>query len=104
MFAVVAIGGKQYKVTPRDVISVEKLDCAVGDTLTFEDVRLFADGGKVTVGAPKVKNVTVKAKVLAQEKGDKISVRRFKSKVRHRRQIGFRAKLTRLEILSIGQA
>jgi large subunit ribosomal protein L21 len=102
MFAVVAIGGKQYKVSPKDVVSVEKLDQKVGDTVTFESVLLFENDGKITVGAPNVKNVHVKAKVLSQEKGEKIAVRRFKSKVRHRKHTGFRPQITKLEILTIG--
>lgn len=101
MFAVIVIGGKQYTVAPKDVLEVEKLDAEEGKTLTFDNVLLVGSDGKTVVGTPSVKGASVTAKVLAQAKGDKLTVRRFKSKVRYRKAIGFRPRITRLEILSI---
>ena len=102
MFAIVRITGKQYKVSKNASIDVDRLDGEVGSQVTFPDVLLVNDDKKVTVGTPTVKGVTVKAKITDQGKGEKIQVRRFKSKVRYRRQIGFRAAKTTLEIVSIG--
>jgi large subunit ribosomal protein L21 len=102
MFAVVTIGGKQYNVAKGDVVMVDKLDGNVGDTIKLDQVLLTSDNGVTSVGTPVVTGASVKAKIVAQEKGEKIQVRRYKSKVRHRRQIGFRPLLTRLEIVSIG--
>lgn len=104
MFAVVKIGGKQYKVAPKDIILVSKVDGKAGDTLEFSDVLLLSDDKKVSVGKPMVKGAKVTAKVVAQEKGEKVSIRRFKAKVRYRRHTGFRAELTRLEITDIVKA
>jgi len=104
MFAIVRIGSKQFKVSPKDVLSVDKLDGEVGDEVKFTDVLLVNDEKKVHVGTPVVKGYVVTAKILAQEKGEKISVRRFKSKVRYRRHTGFRARLTKLEITSVKRA
>lgn len=101
MFAIIRVGNKQYKVTPKDVITVDLMEGEVGDTVELTDVLLVGDGKKVTVGKPQVKSMKVVAKILAHEKGEKIHVRRFKSKVRYRRHTGFRADLTRLEIVSI---
>lgn len=104
MFAIVRIGNKQYKVAPKDVIDVDNLGGKAGDTLKFEDVLLLKDDKNVTVGKPAVKGYAVEAKIVSQEKGEKIAVRRFKSKVRYRRHTGFRAQLTRLEITGISHA
>jgi large subunit ribosomal protein L21 len=102
MFAIVIISGKQHRVSKGDVITVQKLDTKEGETLTFSDVLLVSDDTDVKIGTPTVAGVKVKAKVIAQEKGEKLNVRRYKHKVRYRKSIGFREKLTKLEIISIG--
>jgi large subunit ribosomal protein L21 len=102
MFAVVTIAGKQYNVAQGDVFVVDKIEGTVGETVKFDHVLLTSEKGVTNVGTPVVAGATVKAKIVAQEKGEKLEVRRYKSKVRHRRQIGFRPMLTRLEIVSIG--
>lgn len=101
MFAIVKISGKQIKASSGDVITVNKLDGSVGDTVTFNEVLLVSNDKTVKVGKPTVKGATVSAKILAQGKGKKLTIRRFKSKVRYRRTRGFRPHETRLEILSI---
>lgn len=103
MFAVVQISGKQFTVSPGDTIEVARLEGNVGDTLTFKDVFLVTEEGKTTVGNPSIPGVVAKAKIVAQGKGEKIHVRRFKSKVRYRKQTGFRPQITTLTILSIGK-
>lgn len=105
MFAVVKIGGKQYKVEKGMRLSVERLEGNVGDSVTLPHVLLLSgDGGEVDVGTPTVKGMSVTAKIVEQGKGEKIQVRRYKSKVRYRKHIGFRAQLTTLEITGIGKA
>ena len=101
MFAIVVIAGKQYKVSKGERITVDRLEGNVGDSVTFDRVLLVSDGKKTKVGKPTVKKVSVTAKILAQQKGEKIDVRRFKSKVRERRHIGFRALLTQLEVIDV---
>ncbi|MEK7073789.1 MAG: 50S ribosomal protein L21 [Patescibacteria group bacterium] len=101
MFAVVRVGNKQFKVVPKDVIVVDKMPGTVGDTVNLPDVLLVHDEKKVEVGKPVVKGHKVTAKIIAQEKGEKIDIHRFRSKVNYRRAKGFRAQLTRLEILSV---
>lgn len=102
MFAVVTIAGKQYKVTPGQTIEVDRIEGSVGDTVKFSEVLLTNEEKKTQVGTPVISGLTVKAKIIAQEKGEKVEVRRYKSKVRYRKHIGFRPLLTKLEILSIG--
>lgn len=104
MIAVVRIAGKQYKVKEGDIIEVNHLDGNVGDTLKLSDVLLTENDGKVDVGAPNVKGVTVSAKITEQGKGEKIEVRRYKPKVRYRKHIGFRAQITKLHITAISRA
>lgn len=104
MFAIVKIGAKQYTVKPKDVIDVDLLAGSVGDTLTFSEVLLVKDEKSTKVGKPYVKGATVQAKIVAHMQGEKIAVRRYKHKVRHRRHIGFRAQLTTLEIVNVAHA
>jgi large subunit ribosomal protein L21 len=101
MFAVVTISGKQYTVKAGDIIQVDKIDGAEGDMIKFDHVLLTNDKGVTAVGTPVVSGSVVKAKIIAQEQGEKLEIRRYKSKVRHRRKIGFRAQLTKLEIVSV---
>lgn len=104
MFAVVKIAGKQYKVSPNDIVTVDRISGDAGAELTFSDVLMMDSDGKVAIGSPLVKGVIVKAKIVEQTKGEKLNVRRYKSKVRHRRSIGFRSQMTKLSILSVGKA
>lgn len=102
MFAVVEISGKQYRVEAGDVIDASFIEGNVGTALTFDRVLLVSDNKKNHIGTPTVKGISVKAKIIAQAKGEKINVRRFKQKVRYRKSTGFRPLVTKLEILSIG--
>lgn len=101
MFAVVVISGKQYKVAQGDKVVVDKVEGKVGDILNFDRVMLLSDEKSTKVGTPTVKSAKVTAKIMAQGQGEKIDVMRFKSKVRERRHVGFRAQITTLEITSI---
>jgi large subunit ribosomal protein L21 len=104
MFAIVRVGNKQFKVAPKDVITVDSMAGNVGDTVELSDVLLVQGEKSVKVGKPLVKGAKVTAKIVAHTKGEKIEIRRFKSKVRYRRARGFRAQLTNLEIVGITQA
>ncbi len=101
MFAVVDIQGKQYRVVAGDVLEVERMAGEVGAAVTFDRVLLLGDEKASNIGTPTVKGAVVTAKILAQEKGDKVEIRRYKSKVRYRRSRGFRPLLTKLEIVSV---
>ena len=98
MFAVVRTGGKQYRVAPGDKIVVEKLDGNAGDSITLSDVLVAGEGSdlKGTDG------LTVAAEIVAQAKGEKVTV--FKKRRRHnyRRKKGHRQQHTILKIVSIG--
>jgi large subunit ribosomal protein L21 len=98
MFAVVRTGGKQYRVAPGDKIVVEKLDGNAGDTITLGDVLLAGDGSELK----KTDGLKVSAEIIAQAKGEKVTV--FKKRRRHnyRRKKGHRQQHTILRITAIG--
>jgi len=98
MFAVVRTGGKQYRVHPGDKIVVEKLDGNAGDKITLGDVLLAGNGGDLK----STDGLTVAAEILAQAKGEKVTV--FKKRRRHnyRRKKGHRQQHTILKIVAIG--
>jgi len=101
MYAVIRTGGKQYRVAAGDSVEVEKLDGAVGDSITLSDVLLVAAGDTVKVGAPVVAGATVSAKITGQYRGNKILVFKYRPKKRIRVRKGHRQYLTRLQIESI---
>ncbi|MBX5490735.1 MAG: 50S ribosomal protein L21 [Chloroflexi bacterium] len=103
MYAVVETGGKQYKVEPGATVQVERLPAEVGSTVELDRVLLIGDGDEVQVGRPTVAGARVVAEVVAQEKGEKIIVFRYKPKVRYRRKTGHRQRLTRLLIKEIAR-
>ena len=98
MFAVVRTGGKQYRVHPGDKIVVEKLDGNAGDKVTLGEVLLAGDGGNLQ----STDGLTVAAEIVAQAKGEKVTV--FKKRRRHnyRRKKGHRQQHTILKIVAIG--
>jgi large subunit ribosomal protein L21 len=100
-YAVIKTGGKQYKVTEGQVIEVEKLD-SDGTSFVFEEVLLVVDGDKVEIGAPTITGMKVFADVVAEVKGDKIEVFKYKSKSRYRKHTGHRQKYTQVKINGIG--
>jgi large subunit ribosomal protein L21 len=102
-YAVLASGGKQYKVSEGTVVELEKLKVAEGDQVTFDNVLLFVEDGIVTVGQPNVPGVAVTAKVLGQVKARKIRVAKFKAKAKYRKVHGHRQHLTKVQIESIGK-
>lgn len=101
-YAVIAVSGKQYRVSQGDVLKLDRLAAKDSSLVTFDTVLLFVDNKEVKVGRPKVSGVSVRAKVLEHRKGEKIRVAKYKAKVRYRRVTGFRPLLTRVKIEKIG--
>jgi large subunit ribosomal protein L21 len=100
MFAIVTIAGQQFKVEEGQELFVHQLEAADGDSVTFDQVLLIDNGGKVNVGTP-VLNAKVNATVLGRQKGDKVIV--FKKKRRKGYQVknGHRQSFTKIKIDSI---
>lgn len=100
-YAVVKIGGSQFKVTEGDKIDVDKRDEKKGASVILDQVLLYVDEKKVKIGQPYLKNVKIKAEVLDHLKGKKIRVATYKAKSRYRKVKGFRSLLTTLKIEKI---
>jgi len=99
MYAIIATGGKQYKVSEGDVIKVEKLAVEAGDTVTFDQV-LAVSGDKLLVGED-VKNATVSATVVENGRGKKVIVYKYKRKSGYHKKNGHRQAYTQVKIEKI---
>ena len=102
MYAVIKTGGKQYRVTSGDVISVEKLVAEPGSTVSLDTVLMVGDEANQTVGTPTVEGASVTAEVLEQTRADKIIVFKKKRRQGYRRKAGHRQNLTVLRITDVG--
>jgi large subunit ribosomal protein L21 len=96
-YVVLKISGHQYKVSEGEEFLVDRLP----EGKVEPKILLYSDGSKTEVGKPELTKVKVTLKVLGEEKGEKIDVRKYKSKSRYRRHIGFRPKYTRIEVSKI---
>jgi len=97
MYAIIATGGKQYKVAEGDIIRVEKLGAEAGETVTFDQV-LVVNNGELVVGDPTVKGATVSASVIAEGKAKKVIVYRYKNKSGYHKKNGHRQAFTQVKI------
>ena len=97
MYAIIATGGKQYKVSEGDVIKVEKLGAAAGETVTFDQV-LLVNNGEVVVGNPTVANANVSATVVKEGKGKKVIVYKYKRKTGYQKKNGHSQAYTEVKI------
>lgn len=97
MYAIIATGGKQYKVQEGDVIRVEKLGAEAGSEVTFDQVLLVGDK-EVKVGTPTVEGASVKATVVAEGKSKKVIVYRYKRKTGYHKKNGHRQAYTQVKI------
>ncbi|MEH2957448.1 50S ribosomal protein L21 [Candidatus Merdisoma sp. JLR.KK006] len=100
MYAIIATGGKQYKVSEGDVIRVEKLGVEAGSTYKFDQV-LAVGGDTMTVGTPTVTGATVTASVVGDGKGKKVIVYKYKRKSGYHKKNGHRQQYTELKIEKI---
>ena len=99
MYAIIATGGKQYKVSEGDVIKVEKLNAEPGNVVTFDQVIAVSDGA-LKVGAD-VENATVSATVMEQGRGKKVIVYKYKRKTGYHKKNGHRQAYTQVKIEKI---
>ena len=107
MFAVIKTGGKQYRVAPADVVAVEKLDGAAGDSVAFGEVLLVGGDDGTTLGSPLVAGATVAGEIVYQKRTAKILVFKKRRRQNSKRRRGHRQALTYVritEILTDGQA
>jgi large subunit ribosomal protein L21 len=100
MYAIIEEGGRQYKVTSGDTILIDR---EAGDekTIKFDRVLLVAGEGEPKVGAPSVANATVSADIIGEEKGDKITIQKYKRRKGYHKKIGHRQRYLRVKITGI---
>jgi len=101
MYAIIKTGGKQYRVAPEDVITVEKLAGEPGDTVVISEVLMVADGDDVQVGVPFVEGASVACELVEQTRGPKIVIFKKKRRKHYRRKKGHRQDLTVLKVTEI---
>ena len=101
MYAVVATGGKQYKLAAGDRVRVEKIDALVGDTVELGDVRLISNDGAITADAKALESSKVVCEVAAQDRAKKIIVFKKKRRQGYKRTQGHRQSYTELRVREI---
>jgi large subunit ribosomal protein L21 len=101
MYAVIATGGKQYRVTKDGVLRIEKLDAEPGATVEFGEVLLVGEGADVKVGKPTLTGGKVLATVVRHGKAPKVSVVKFKRRAHYLRQKNHRQMFTEVKVTDI---
>ena len=101
MYAIIATGGKQYRVQEGDEITVEKLNAAEGEAVVFDQVLAAGEGADIKVGTPVIEGAVVNAKVVENGKGPKVIIYKYKAKKDYRNKKGHRQPFTKVVIESI---
>ena len=100
MYAIISAGNKQYRVSQGETIYIDKVNLEDGAAISF-DALLVENAGEVKVGNPVVEGAKVEGKVVAQVKGEKIRIYKYKSKKNYHRRAGHRQPYTKVEITAI---
>jgi len=100
MYAIISAGNKQYRVSEGDTIYIDKVNQEDGSAISF-DVLMVENNGEIKVGNPTVDGAKVEGKVVAQVKGEKIMIYKYKSKKNYHRRQGHRQPYTKVEITAI---
>jgi len=101
MYAIIATGGKQYRVAEGDLLRIEKLEAEVGSNIDFDQVLLVGEGEDVRIGAPLVEGGKVSATVESHGRGDKVRIIKFRRRKHYRKQMGHRQYYTAVRITGI---
>ena len=101
-YAIIADGGRQYKVEPGQKLEIDFREAEVGSSLVFDRVLAISDDSGFKLGKPTVEGAKVTAKVLGDTKGDKIYVQKFRRRKNSKRRTGHRQKYVEVQIDSIG--
>ena len=101
MYAIIESGGKQYRVEPGAVVALERIPGDVGSQVELTRVLLVSDGTTVMIGKPVLTGARVVSEIVAQTRGEKIDVFKFKRRKKYRRKTGHRQELTKVRIAEI---
>ena len=100
MYAIVRSGGRQHKVAVGDVLEIDKVEAKAGDSVALTPL-LLVDGEKITADAKKLAKVSVSAEVIAETKGPKIHILKYKNKTGYKKRQGHRQRYTQVKITGI---
>lgn len=101
MYAVIKTGGKQYRVEPGNVFKIESIEAGVGESVTFDEVLMIADGDDITIGTPTIASAKVVAEVIAHGRAKKVEIIKFKRRKHHQKRTGHRQNFTQIQIQNI---
>ncbi|MBT3505780.1 MAG: 50S ribosomal protein L21 [Piscirickettsiaceae bacterium] len=101
MYAIVATGGKQYRVKEGEKLRVEKLSAEAGETIELDKVLMVGEGDDVKIGAPYLEGAKVTATVAANGRAAKVKIIKFNRRKHYRKQMGHRQSFTEIEITGI---
>jgi large subunit ribosomal protein L21 len=101
MYAVITSGGKQYKVTPGDIVRVETLEGQKGDLVEIKEVIMIVDGDTMSVGKPMLASAKVTAEVVEQGRGDKLIIFKHRRRKGYRNTNGHRQNYTAIKVKEI---
>jgi large subunit ribosomal protein L21 len=101
MYAVIQTGGKQYRVSQGDLITIEKLEGAAGDRIELNSVLMVGEGDQVTVGRPWLEQARVVGTIVRQERGPKVLIYKHKRRKGYQKRQGHRQSLTLLRVTDI---
>ena len=101
MYAVIKTGGKQYRVEPGNVFKIESIEAGIGESVTFEEVLMIADGDDITIGTPTIASAKVVAEVIAHGRAKKVEIIKFKRRKHHQKRTGHRQNFTQIQIQNI---
>jgi large subunit ribosomal protein L21 len=101
MYAVIKSGGKQHRVTEGEVLKLEKIEAATGDTIQFDEVLMVTDGDNITIGTPVVEGAAVKAEIVSHGRGEKVRIIKFRRRKHSMKRQGHRQWFTEVKITDI---
>jgi len=101
MYAVFESGGKQHRVEEGEVLRLEKLEVATGETIDFDKVLMVVDGDKINIGAPVVGGAKVSAEVVSHGRGEKVKIIKFRRRKHSMKRQGHRQWYTEVKITGI---
>ena len=104
MYAVIKTGGKQYRVSTGEKLKIEQIPADIGTEITLDQILMVGEGESVKVGAPFLTGATVKAKVLAQARHDKVKIFKMRRRKHYQKRQGHRQNYTEIEIGAISAA
>ncbi len=101
MYAVIVSGGKQHRVEEGEVLRLEKIEAATGESVDFDRVLMVVDGDNVKLGAPTVEGAAVSAEVVSHGRADKVTIIKFRRRKHHMKRQGHRQWYTEVKITAI---